>query len=321
MQKPLERTVPKLGLPDHIQPFEHLPDRNTDRRKSTEASKQGSDNVTVLKIEHCSTALNEADFRRLVPQGKHIEGWVQDGDIAQVIPGRDPLTLARLPFYWLVFPTHDGAVAYYMHVHRVHSLARVHTPRSIFSAVPPPPGLIEDGEELHTLIQNYSLYPPTLDLSLSIVKPPYDPLVHTVIEQGGYWPIVDNKGKRSPKVLLWIEGHEPSQFSLYNSMHQDGVQRGLTWGIVGGQHGVKKVADLMNAKRRSRTSRNGSEEPEILQETIGRMYNRWVIEFQDESMARRFARAWNGRPLPIGGDNLGWRNDAAERICSTEALW
>ena len=291
------------------------------RERFTEAFISRGEDITVLKLQHCSTALTEADFRRLVRQGKHIEGWVQGGDIVQVIPGRDPVSLARRPFYWLLFSTHDAAVAYQANASRVHYLAARHTPSSVFSAVPPPPGALENGEDLHALIQSYTLYPPSLKLPLNMVLQPYEPLLRAVVEQGGYRPIVDGREEKLHKVLLWIEGQEPHPFTLYNSIQKDGGEKGLIWGIAGAQKGINRLADLTDIQKFSPPSSGPDEQAEIRQEIIDRVYNRWIIEFETEPMARRFARAWHRRRLPIAGDKGGWKDDSTVRMCNTEVLW
>ena len=321
-QKPSERIVPKLDLPDLPRPVVPLPARQKSmRERFTEAFISRGEDITVLKLQHCSTALTEADFRRLIRQGKHIEGWVQGGDIVQVIPGRDPVSLARRPFYWLLFSTHDAAVAYQANASRIHYLAARHTPSSVFSAVPPPPGVLENGEDLHALIQSYTLYPPSLKLPLNMVLQPYEPLLRAVIEQGGYRPIVDGREEKLHKVLLWIEGQEPHPFTLYNSIQKDGGEKGLIWGIAGAQKGVKRLADLTDIQKFSRPSSGPDKQAEIRQEIIDRVYNRWIIEFETERMARRFARAWHRRRLPIAGDKGDWKDDSTVRMCNTEVLW
>jgi hypothetical protein len=321
-QKPSERIVPKLDLPDLPRPIVSLPARRKSmRERFTEAFISRGEDITVLKLQHCSTALAEADFRRLIRQGKHIEGWVQDGDIAQVIPGRDPVSLARRPFYWLLFSTHDAAVAYQVNASRIHHLAARHTPRSVFSAVPPPPGVLENGEDLHALIQSYTLYPPSLKLPLNMVLQPYEPLLRAVVEQGGYRPIVDDREEKLHKVLLWIEGQEPHPFTLYNSIQKDGAEKGLIWGIAGAQKGIKRLADLTDIQKFSRPSSEPDKQTEIRQEIIDRVYNRWIIEFETERMAKRFARAWHRRRLPIAGDKGDWKDDFKVRMCNTEVLW
>lgn len=321
-QKPSERIVPKLDLPDLPRPVVSLPARQKSmRERFTEAFISRGEDITVLKLQHCSTALTEADFRRLIRQGKHIEGWVQGGDIAQVIPGRDPVSLARRPFYWLLFSTHDAAVAYQANANRIHYLAARHTPSSVFSAVPPPPGVLENGEDLHALIQSYTLYPPSLKLPLNMVLQPYEPFLRAVVEQGGYRPIVDDREEKLHKVLLWIEGQEPHPFTLHNSIQKDGAEKGLIWGIAGAQKGIKRLADLTDIQKLSRPSSEPDGQTEIRQEIIDRVYNRWIIEFETERMARRFARAWHRRRLPIAGDKGDWKDDSTVRMCNTEVLW
>ena len=60
--------------------------------------------TSVLVLRNASKTLVEDDFRRLIPQGKHLEGWkLDEGDIVRVIPGRDLNTLAQKGYYFLLF--------------------------------------------------------------------------------------------------------------------------------------------------------------------------------------------------------------------------
>lgn len=58
------------------------PPRRRDGRIGTlSAEARGRTDVTVMVIHNASKSLCEDDFRRVVPKGKHIEGWKGQGDI------------------------------------------------------------------------------------------------------------------------------------------------------------------------------------------------------------------------------------------------
>jgi hypothetical protein len=351
---------PKLDLPDDIPLVRptHSETPKSQRQQMLESFQTRMEPITVLQLLHCSTQLTEMDFRRLVPKGKHIESWVRDGEFTKVIPGRDPLSLERRPFYYLLFKSAEGAQAYQNNVARLHKLAGLHQPSSIFSAIPPPKGFLEDGEDLSTVLSSYLLQPTSLKLNLSMVMQPYNPTFRALVEAGGYKPIVPSvgsKGEKIWKVLLHIEGWEPSQLDLYHSFVRQAQDRGLSWQFHDGANSIRKLRDLVNLKARllataapraanpskhdalsnggagvdsdpnfglptEQDDGDGSGKPAISQLVMNRLYNRWIVEFVDEDAAQRFARMWNRRVLPAP-KFVTWRDTEEVRMVNAEFLW
>jgi hypothetical protein len=319
--------------------------------------------VTVLQLEHCSTELTESDFRRLVPKGKHLEGWNRDGEFFKIIPGRDPLSLERLPFYYLLFKTPESALAYQNNATRIHKLAALHQPSSILSAIPPPKGFLEDGEDISAIRASYVLKPTEHAMTLRTLMQPYHPALRALLDQGGYKPIVpnvDDKGNRIHKVLMHIEGYEPSRSDLFKIFTRDAYNRGLALSLRNEvSSSIHRLRDIVNLKThmqpisttnprafghwestdstsmklefddpaiaalmRSDTEADGDATKSINQIVMNRMYNRWLIEFDDEDEARRFAFAWHRRPLPelVKGDRT-WKDYEEVRMCNCEVLW
>ncbi|KAI7053556.1 hypothetical protein KC352_g45122, partial [Hortaea werneckii] len=69
--------------------------------------------ITVLVMRNASPNLVEEDFRRLIPQGRHMEGWtLEQGDILKVIAGRNLATLAHAGYYYLLFSSRLSAFIY-----------------------------------------------------------------------------------------------------------------------------------------------------------------------------------------------------------------
>jgi hypothetical protein len=55
---------------------------------------------------------------------------------------------------------------------------------------------------------------------------------------------------------------------------------------------------------------------------MNRVYNRWVLDFDDEDTARRWSVRWHRRLLPELSHTKGaWRDSEEARICNTELLW
>src|SRR5438045_611006 len=76
-----------------------------------------------------------------------------------VIPGRDPETLEPRGHYFVLFSTDAAARAYRDRVIRLHRISKTWTPTSITSPLPPPPGYLKDGEDIHALMQAFTIIP------------------------------------------------------------------------------------------------------------------------------------------------------------------
>jgi hypothetical protein len=349
---------PKLDLPSSVPVVRRNPyDKPMSKQEQmTQSFQRSHENITVLQLLHCSTELEEADFRLLIPKGKHIEGWMQDGGFIKVIPGRDPLNLERLPFYYVLFKSAASALAYQKNASRLHKLSQLHQQSSIMSPIPPPKGFLEEGEDINLATSSYLLKPLGLALSLIHVMQPYNNSLRTLIKEGGYKPIVPSTGTNDKpiyKVLMHIEGYEPSPMDLYQLLAQEGwIVRGIQWPFHNEQAGIHRLRDITDLKAkllpvssaspraanvdRHRStevdtslsylrapSEDGENAREINQMLMNRVYNRWVIDFEDEEAARRFARLWNRKVLPVSrsAKHVTWRDTEEVRMCNTEFLW
>ncbi|CBX99742.1 predicted protein [Plenodomus lingam JN3] len=364
---------PKLELPDAHQRIPlNVPRRQLSGERRNGSSKQRArfvesflqnkkvENITVLQLAYCSTELTESDFLRLIPKGKHIEGWRREGEFFKVIPGRDPLSLERMPFYYLLFNNPEASLAYQNNVARLHKLSALHQPSSILSAIPAPKGFLEDGEDISKATSSYNLAPSQHQLHLSTIMQPYNPALRALIERGGYHPIVpnvDEYGQHIWKVLMHIEGYEPTPLDLFRSFTDDawrhGMQLPLRTESVGSIHRVRDIINLKttnkpissvqpraygttdHTKFAERTmfedpaiqfglagieEQNGTKE--LNQYVMNRVYNRWVIDFNDENAARRFAINWHRKVLPPVSSSKGaWEETEELRMCNTEVLW
>lgn len=77
-----ERSIPRLELPDR--PLQaQQPDQETGQEHMMGALASRGDQTTVMILWNAPPSLMEADFRRLVPKGKHIEEWRLEGDMEQ----------------------------------------------------------------------------------------------------------------------------------------------------------------------------------------------------------------------------------------------
>ncbi|KAE8836887.1 hypothetical protein HRS9122_07042 [Pyrenophora teres f. teres] len=335
------------------------------KEKVVESFQKQGEQITALQLTNCSTMLTEADFRRVVPKGKHIEGWRRDGDFLKVIPGRDPLSLERLPFYYVLFKNAEAAVAYQKNVSRLHKLSALHQPANIFSAIPPPTGFLEDGEDISAAISSYNLLPTHHPCTLNVLMQPYNPHLRALIERGGYQPIapsVDENGKPIWRVLMHIEGYEPRPSDLFKILAHDAYMHGMTLPLRNeSRSSIHRVRDMINLRMSSKPisstrpraygtfdhtdsplgkptqemtfddpaiqkMMDGVEEDgnpqQVNQLIMNRVYNRWILDFEDEDTARRWSGIWHRKVLPDLSDKKGaWKETEEERICNTEVLW
>lgn len=354
---------PKLELPDAVPLISTYTakEKLTRREIYMKAFQRSTEKLTALQLLNCSTELTESDFRRIVPGGQHIEGWDRDGGIHKIIPGRDPLSLERLPFYFLVFKSPDAAHRYQSKAARLHALSKLHGPTSVMSAFPPPIGVFENGEDIKAALSSYLLTPANQPLQLNMVMQPYKLSLSRLLEQGGYKPIVPATtptGKPIYKVLLHIEGYESSPYDVYQLFTQDAHKRGISWPFLQEHQSVRRLRDIIDMKMRYKvvatanpraarsskrlkqshdlyaaflgdTEERGQtdveeEDPKALNQFImNKVYNRWIVEFSEEEGAKRFARLWHRKILPVQASvkHRTWRDLEEVRMCNAEYLW
>ncbi|KAI9873839.1 MAG: hypothetical protein M1830_010545 [Pleopsidium flavum] len=306
------------------QPSQHgIPRRRSGRIGNSAEALQRKE-TTILILRNASRALDESDFKRIVPRGKHIEGWVGRGDFVKVIPIRDPVTMHAVGHYMLLFPSPASAHAYQEHLVHLHRTARTHTPRSVQSPIAPPPGYLVEGEDVYQLLQEYALVPASQRLSLKVLVPPYSTMVRSVVEKGGYGPVVDGEGEGRDKVLFWVDGFRPSMFLLREVIARDGRDRGLGWELGGG--GITKLVEAPVAAAAAAAASGADVEGGGEDEGEGessrqtrRVAGRWVIRFKDEAEARRFVRSWHRRPFPLHRDSAVYGEPPP--LANAEFLW
>lgn len=300
----------------------------------------GADQPGVLVLQNASKSFVESDFRRLVPSGQHIKGWKGEGDIlksipsprplmfiptfyssmspcsqlAPVIPGRDPQTLSPLGFYYLVFSSASSAKTFRDHVMRLHLLARTHTPRSLNAPIPPPPGYLINGEDVYASLQTYALVPPSQTLALRPLHPPLSRSVQHLIDRGAYGRIVTGHDTNARTAMLHIEGghHHFTTNDIRKMIETDGKSAGrnMRWKVAGSLHVAITEVDAPPATAEDDETVTGlvvdgevTAEEEAWQGKGRRWPVKWLIRFEDEAEARRFARRWHKRNMPGSEDD------------------
>ncbi|KAF7192031.1 hypothetical protein HII31_06676 [Pseudocercospora fuligena] len=348
---PLEIAESPLPAPATTTPFSREDDKKTFWKRKLEAQRVASGpGTSVLVLRNASKNLTEEDFRRLIPQGKHIEGWtLQEGDIQQVIPARDLETLAQATDYYILFSSALSAFTYQGHVTRVHRLAALHTPNNTASTIPPPPGWMVEGIDVQSAIQAYALVPPNQKLELRQLKPPLTPMMSSIVKNGGYQPVVKRENKMPYEARLTMEGPQLQPSVIRHIMMNDGKRRGLSWSggdnfdlnitrwelenvpfpsehdrgewaarwVEEQETGVK----IPNRRAASQTSEAETKSKEQPRRTPGHVF---VIGFHTEDAAQSFITHWHRRPLrrpdASEADALAEDGDLPP-IANLEMLW
>ncbi|KAH9827726.1 hypothetical protein Tdes44962_MAKER09656 [Teratosphaeria destructans] len=244
-RRPAPRDVPRLPLDDlrptrelgHVRPvlvgddhvFEGSPEA---QRKFEQMRRQSRDKreVTVLVMRNASRNLTDDDFRRLIPQSRHMEGWALDrADIIKVVPGRNMATLAQESYYYLLFSSQLAAFLYQGHVTRVFRTVATQTPSSVTSPIPPPPGYMIDGMDAHAAIETFSLIPPSQRLELRQLNSPLAPAMASLVRHQGYAALVNRADKSPFECRLTLDGPQLSPSHLRHIFLMTGQGIGVTW--------------------------------------------------------------------------------------------
>ncbi|CAG8984094.1 hypothetical protein HYALB_00010594 [Hymenoscyphus albidus] len=294
-----ESQLVKLPVFDWIDDFEKKTASNEDEERSVEetrlhkvagtrTSQRDVAHQSVLILNCALHSLEESDFFRLSPKGEHIEGWTSG--IIKVIPGRDNKTLEPLDYYFILFSNEYTARAYLDNMFRLKKLAETSTRHQMtLGAIALPPGFLKDGEDVQTIVKNFSLAPSHTKLSMRLLDKPYKPGMLRLLSDGGPAAIANSKSKAENMVLFYTDHGRVSSFDIMEAIYDDGRKRNLMWKLVVGS-GEKEIITLQEdgaSESDNHESANAARQPK-----------RHVISFTDKHEARRFVREWHRRPFP-----------------------
>ncbi|KAL8843062.1 MAG: hypothetical protein Q9176_002365 [Flavoplaca citrina] len=310
-----ELHVPRLPLSDidHLDPYPASSGRlRGPSKKRAEGAAQGAPkrwDPAILVLNRASKSLVDADFRRIAPKGRHIDEWTGPGDI---LKGRNRSTFQQTNSYFLLFPNPAYARTYQNHVIKLHQMSQDHTPTSLHSPLPPPPGTIVEGEDVHTLLQDYALCPPSQRIKIISMFSPFGAAYRRLIEYHGYPQLTEPVDWTGRAVLFWVEGHYPTTNAVKDAIDQDGRERGLQWGAKVGNRYVEK---LELSTEMAKDLENGEDSEPVARR---RSESRWIVKLGDENEARRFVRTWHRRPFPLPSDHVRGEKPP---IVNAELLW
>ncbi|KAK5734408.1 hypothetical protein LTR17_008906 [Elasticomyces elasticus] len=342
-----EREIPRLPLDTFarppkirvLRPAETVDDTRSDAAQQLERHMRTSDasqtEITVLVLRNASPNLVEEDFRRLIPQGRHMEGWtLEQGDILKVIPGRNLSTLEQENYYYLLFSSKLSAFTYQGHATRIAQLAAANTPGSMMSMLPLSKGMMVDGFDAQSAIASFALVPPSQTMDLRQLQPPLSPLMTSIVRNRGYAAVEKRRDPTMPfEVRLTMEGPQIQGSAIRHTLLTTAKERALGWS--GGEEMAPKitkwepqnnVSPMDNMKSLASRSiaaaneRDAATSPEELEElekekerkgavdvgtaqkqemqrrTPGVVY---IVSFYTEMAARQFVAYWHRREMIV----------------------
>ncbi|KAI9683709.1 MAG: hypothetical protein M1820_010914 [Bogoriella megaspora] len=324
-----ERQIPRLPVGPLFPQSSALKPKSTLEDSAPQSKYDLNSPQTVLvKYSAMSKNMSESDFRRVIPGGEHIEGWQHElGQFERVIPYREPHSLQRTEEYWLVFSSEQSAMAYNKEVQRLHKLSQIHTQTSLTSMIPPPPGFLIDGEDVHAKLQSYTLYPPSQMVDGVLATRPFPPTTKRYAEHQDLTALQRRDVQREHEVLIAVQGPQPNVLELREAIRRDGRSRGLDWALASGpDHGITQLTlarsihgEVGVRAAEAAEAEDESEEDEGSGKFTLKTFNKWVIAFQSDREAKRFVRTWHQRPLPWArGESV---YEEMPSIVSAELLW
>lgn len=199
--------------------------------------------------------------------------------------------MERSDDYYVLFASPASAAAYKAEVERLFQLSKMYRPNSLTSPIPPPPGFLIEGEDIHAAVEKFTLALPSDKLSMRTLLEPFSPYQQSLISNSGYKALCRDGPKPRKKVLVHVEGPMRGTVDIVNALVGDRDRRGWGWETVRDQP-IRQlvIPDMLHEEWRE--SRANS----IRQ---NKRRNRWLVEFAVEDEAKRFVRAWHRTRLPV----------------------
>jgi hypothetical protein len=213
--------------------------------------------------------------------------------------------------YLLLFSSLKSAQVYRDEAIRQWKVANQYMPRSMVPSIPTPPGYLEEGEDVHVLLQSFALIPITQKLNFGLIWKPFPPSLKTLMEAEGYLEGYQTPSRRGCQVMLHADGIPLTHRMVMTGIRQDGEDRGFQWSLL--------TPDPIGRLRQC--DQNGLEPVASPPPSKGADIPRWIVQFQDAKEARKFARAWHHKRLPVTDWSYGKEHGEEPPLIKTELLW
>ena len=201
-------------------------------------------------------------------------------------------------------------------MNHLHKLAKKYTPTSYASPMMPPPGMLIRGENVYTLLQDYTLSEASQKLFIRQLQQPYTPSIRTMIRANGYTRIISPVDKGGRSVLFWVDGRRPTTQLIKSMLIKDGFNRSLSWGPLNGKGSIELVESPTKFEEDAENSQSSSDDIKRKEP----IFSRWLIELENENEARRFVRMWHRVPFPFPGLRSS-QYEEPEYLIHAEFLW
>lgn len=196
--------------------------------------------------------------------------------------------------------------------------------------------MLVKGQDVYSLLQDYTLVPPSQQLPLRALTPP-PPLSSNLLRllrNKGYPEITQPQDKTGKSVLFWVEGFVPTIEQVQQLILRDGRARGMAWALTDGKDSIQQL-DPKESRSipNSNTEDNDNDENAAdwereaerregpgFRDYVKRTRIRWTIAFEDENEARRFVRRWHLRAFSEAFGERVHRGDHRP-LCHVEFLW
>lgn len=249
----------------------------------------------ALILSAASTHLTKDDFTRLVPEDDRMI----EGGFEAAIPGRDPQSLERLPYWILLFKTPFLAASFQSRLRWYHQNAVENLPVNPLQAaltphrgLTPPPGYIDpqSGEDIWKRLREYCLLQPAQDFCVTALLPEFPPSVKKAIQRHQIW--TDSPGIRSWSVRIQVEDDHLGVDQISRFLKEDGKAQFRPWNVIHRPSpGICEHEEPIHG-----VSMAVSEEGGGGHEAEG--VKNFIVKFRSEGEAMRFWRTWHRRPCP-----------------------
>ncbi|KAI1736834.1 hypothetical protein F4680DRAFT_430262 [Xylaria scruposa] len=228
---------PRLAVPGELQDEGDVPAQETSELWSPALRAKG-----MLILGAASKSLVESDFLRLGMKGKHVEGWV--GGIIKVIQARDPDTLEPKGHYFILFDTHEAAVAYKDRLEQLWDLGKAYIPgahHGRWHAMQQPlyKGFRRNrtDEDIGALVRSFTLVPPSQRLNVQLSRASPERIAELYLE-GGFVNRLAARAGSDFLVLIRLDGGRLTLDTLRRAIEDDGARRNLAWRITDLDNGI-----------------------------------------------------------------------------------
>lgn len=202
--------------------------------------------------------------------------------------------------------------------------------------MPPPPGMLHEGEDVHALLDTYALLPSSQKIGIRQLKPPLTPALAQIVQHQGYPFIVNRPGRSNAEVLLQLEGPQPTAHGIRRAIVKAERELGVPWTgefLGDGQVKITKwepqgrnVSPLsLRRDLREEVQEDGSRPRSAEGEggdawTVSKPQGNptFILGFASDAEAERFVRYWHRRPLM---QEPGYSNGDIDPVVNAEILW